>query len=68
MHGGRLRLIINGLKSVVVICGEATPLFRGIKIRCCDMGRGYASFFGGLESDVMMYSEGMPHYQRIKIR
>ena len=32
------------------------------------MGRGYASFFGGLESDVMMYSEGMPHYQRIKIR
>ena len=26
--------------------GEATPHYQRIKIRCCDMGRGYASLYG----------------------
>ena len=48
---------INGLKSVGVIWGEATPLcFLGvvdqrIKIRWYNMGRGYASLFlGGISN------------------
>ena len=43
LGGRRIRLFVDGLKSVVMIWGEATPLGGRIKIRFFDMGGGCAS-------------------------
>ena len=36
--GRRMRLFVDGLKSVVMIWGEAMPLCERILISCYDMG------------------------------